>query len=76
MRCSWSWPLVYLLAMMYYFPSIPPAIANGYHRLAMSLMLGGAMGNLIDRLTVVQSNRFHLGGHFCRVSTLLIYASQ
>lgn len=37
------------LAILYYFPRIPPS--EWAIRLAMIMQLGGAVGNLIDRLT-------------------------
>jgi signal peptidase II len=38
------------IAIIYYFPQVPPK--DWVLRLAMGLQLGGALGNLIDRLTV------------------------
>ncbi len=38
------------LAIIYYFPRVPAA--DWPLRLAMSLQLGGAIGNLIDRITI------------------------
>lgn len=37
------------LVILYYFPQVPPT--DWTLRLAMSMQLGGALGNLIDRLT-------------------------
>lgn len=37
------------LAILYYFPQVPKE--DWYLRLAMGMQLGGALGNLIDRLT-------------------------
>ena len=37
------------LAILYYFPQVPRE--DWYLRLAMGMQLGGALGNLIDRLT-------------------------
>ena len=38
------------IAIIYYFPQVPPQ--DWVLRLAMGLQLGGALGNLVDRLTV------------------------
>ena len=38
------------IAIIYYFPQVPPK--DWVLRLAMGLQLGGALGNLVDRLTV------------------------
>jgi signal peptidase II len=38
------------IAIIYYFPQVPPK--DWVLRLAMGMQLGGALGNLIDRLTV------------------------
>jgi signal peptidase II len=43
-------PIVIGLFILYYFPRVPSK--EWLVRLAMGLLLGGAMGNLIDRLTL------------------------
>ena len=43
-------PFFVIGAILYYFPQIPRT--DWYLRIAMCLMLGGATGNLIDRLTI------------------------
>jgi signal peptidase II len=50
------------LAILYYFPQIPRH--EWYLRLSMCLLLGGAVGNLIDRLTQGHVTDFISVGNF------------
>jgi len=50
------------LAILYYFPRIPTS--EKWLRLALSLQLGGAIGNLIDRLTLGHVTDFISVGTF------------
>ena len=50
------------IAILYYYPHVPRR--DWYLRLAMSLQLGGAVGNLIDRLTVGHVTDFISVGSF------------
>lgn len=50
------------LAILYYFPQVPRS--EWFLRLAMALQLGGAVGNLIDRLTIGHVTDFVSVGNF------------
>ena len=50
------------LAILYYFPQVPRE--EWYLRIAMGLQLGGALGNLIDRLTQGYVTDFVSVGNF------------
>jgi len=44
------------IAIIYYFPKV--SSSEGFLRLAMSMQLGGALGNLVDRLTAGEVTDF------------------
>jgi signal peptidase II len=50
------------IAILYYFPRVPRT--EGLIRLAMAMQLGGAVGNLIDRLTIGTVTDFVSVGSF------------
>lgn len=54
--------IVVALGIIYYFPRVPAG--DWSLRLAMGLQLGGALGNMIDRLTVGQVTDFISVGNF------------
>ena len=54
--------LIVALVVIYYFPQIPRA--EWALRLALSMQLGGAIGNLIDRLTIGHVTDFISIGNF------------
>jgi signal peptidase II len=54
--------VVVALAILYYYPRIPAQ--ETWLRLALSLQLGGAIGNLIDRLTIGHVTDFISVGTF------------
>lgn len=55
-------PLVIVIGMLVYFPRIPDD--DWTLRLALSLQLGGALGNLIDRITIGHVTDFISVGRF------------
>lgn len=55
-------PFIVAGAILYYFPQIPPE--DWPIRTALSLQLGGALGNLIDRLTIGHVTDFISVGKF------------
>jgi signal peptidase II len=54
--------IIVSIAIVYYFPRVP--LEDWTLRLAMSLQLAGAMGNLIDRLTIGHVTDFISVGNF------------
>jgi len=54
--------VIVVLIIIFYFPRVPHA--DWSLRLAMSLQLGGAIGNLIDRLTIGHVTDFISVGNF------------
>lgn len=54
--------IIVALAILYYFPQVPKE--DWPLRIAMGLQLGGAVGNLIDRLTIGQVTDFISVGTF------------
>lgn len=54
--------LVVVGGILFYFPQIPST--DGYFRWALSLQLGGALGNLIDRLRIGHVTDFISVGNF------------
>ena len=55
-------PFIVSAAIIYYFPQVPRS--DWLIRLALSLQLGGALGNLIDRLTIGHVTDFLSVGNF------------
>ena len=55
-------PILVVLALIFYYPRVPSE--DWFLRLAMGLQLGGALGNLIDRLTVGHVTDFISVGNF------------
>lgn len=55
-------PLVIVIGMLVYFPRIPDD--DWTLRLALSLQLGGALGNLVDRITIGHVTDFISVGRF------------
>jgi signal peptidase II len=55
-------PFFVIGAILYYFPQMPRT--DWYLRIAMCMMLGGATGNLIDRLTIGHVTDFISVGKF------------
>ncbi len=55
-------PVVVVLAIIFYYPRVPAE--DWFLRLALGLQLGGALGNLIDRLTVGHVTDFISVGNF------------
>jgi signal peptidase II len=55
-------PILVVLAIIFYYPQVPNE--EWSLRLAMGLQLGGALGNLIDRLTIGHVTDFISVGNF------------
>lgn len=55
-------------AILYYYPRLTKATSDLAPRVAMGLILGGALGNLIDRLTAGDVTDFIAINHFAVVN--------
>lgn len=54
--------VIVILGILYYFPQIPRS--EGFFRVALSLQMGGALGNLIDRIRIGHVTDFISVGRF------------